>query len=90
MDWFESGNYIEAALWVTIGAAFVVAIILRRISTRVGLLAAATFAGFGLSDVVEVQTGAWWRPWWLLLWKAACVGMMGYLLSIYVRTRRAG
>jgi hypothetical protein len=31
------------------------------------------FAFFGLSDLVEVTTGAWWRPWWLLAWKAACL-----------------
>jgi hypothetical protein len=28
---------------------------------------------FGLSDLVESQTGAWWTPWWLFAWKALCV-----------------
>ena len=31
------------------------------------------FAVFGLSDVIESRTGAWWRPWWLLALKAACI-----------------
>ena len=37
---------------------------------------AATFVLFGLSDVVELQTGAWWRPWWLLVWKAICIAIL--------------
>jgi hypothetical protein len=28
---------------------------------------------FGVSDLVEAQTGAWWEPWWLFVMKAACV-----------------
>jgi len=28
---------------------------------------------FGISDLVEVQTGAWWDPWWLFTLKAFCV-----------------
>ena len=27
---------------------------------------------FGASDVIEVFTGAWWRPWWLAVMKIAC------------------
>lgn len=34
---------------------------------------AIAFFLFGCSDLVETQTLAWWRPWWLLLWKAGCV-----------------
>jgi hypothetical protein len=28
---------------------------------------------FGISDLIETQTGAWWEPWWLLLIKTLCV-----------------
>lgn len=38
---------------------------------------------FGVSDIIELQTGAWWRPWWLLLLKAACLlsfAQTGYYL----------
>ena len=37
---------------------------------------ALAFAGFGLSDWIEVRTGAWGRPWWLLALKAICVLMI--------------
>ena len=28
---------------------------------------------FGVTDFVEVFTGAWWRPLWLLMLKAGCI-----------------
>jgi hypothetical protein len=31
------------------------------------------FVVFGVSDLIEAQTGAWWEPWWLFVMKAACV-----------------
>jgi hypothetical protein len=40
---------------------------------------------FGLSDFVEMQTGAWYRPWWLCLWKTATVIA---LLALFVLFRR--
>jgi hypothetical protein len=52
-------------------------------------LAAIAFAAFGISDVVEVQTGAWRRPWWLLTWEAACVVIFLGLYIDYFRRRRA-
>lgn len=63
-------NYGEAALW------FVIALIL---AVRLGMkmpwrwLLPLGFAVFGVSDLIEAQTGAWWDPWWLLVMKAACV-----------------
>lgn len=46
-------------------------------------LQAFVFAVYGLSDLIESSTGAWWQPWWLLLMKGACIvtfvlAMVGY------------
>ena len=71
---FSTANYLEALLWA--GIALVFAILAARRAGSIRLrhaLTAVAFALFGLSDVVEVRTGAWWRPWWLLLWKAGCI-----------------
>lgn len=73
------GNYIEAGFWMLIGLAFLA----RNLRPRppFHLLPLATgviFVLFGCSDVVEAQTGAWWRPWWLLLWKGACLLALAY------------
>lgn len=86
-SFFAVGNYVEAALWIAIGLAFGVAALVRRgIHRRRCEEAAVVFLLFGLSDIVEVQTGAWWRPWWLLIWKAACVFAMLALLARHMRT----
>jgi hypothetical protein len=73
--WGEIYNYVEIGLWAGIGAV-VGALAVRGTgaSRRHGLLAAFTLVAFGLSDWAEIKTGGeWWRPWWLLAWKAACV-----------------
>lgn len=89
MDWADPevlGNYIEAGFWVAVG--LIVGWCGRRTRPpfyRLPLLAAGLFVCFGLSDLVEAQTGAWWRPWWLLVWKGACI--LG-LAWCYLRYRR--
>jgi hypothetical protein len=86
---FQIGNYAEAGLWVLIAAGFSVFAVRRRgLIRRRCLLATTAFLLFGLSDVVEVQAGAWWRPWWLLCWKAGCVVAMSWLLWDHLRQRR--
>jgi hypothetical protein len=74
MDIEKSGNLIEAGLWIVIAA--VVAFKAWRehaLLRRIFVILAVAFFAFGLSDAVESHTGAWWRPWWLLLWKTVCV-----------------
>jgi hypothetical protein len=79
-------NTIEAIVWfaIAIGLAW------RSLSAAgrmriIGLTAAVAFAAFGVSDLVEIQTGAWYRPVWLLAWKAACIIA---LVACYLRARR--
>lgn len=44
---------------------------------------------FSISDVIEIFTGAWRRPWGLLLLKAACVAGIAGALFTLVRTVRS-
>lgn len=80
----DTFNLFEVFLWAVIGLGFLVAACVhpgRRIST---VIAGITFLLFGLSDWVELSTGAWWRPWWLFVWKAACViTLLGLGVSYY-------
>ena len=87
---FELANYLEAGLWCLIGLGFV-AYALRRKGRefRRCVLAAVAFLLFGASDVVEVQTGAWWQPWWLLVWKGLCVVSLGVLLLLHAWDKHA-
>lgn len=88
MNFHQIANLAEAVLWGAIGAGFLWQAIrteTSRTRTRC-LFAAATFLVFGLTDVIEITTGAWWRPWWLLLMKAVCVIA---LVALYVDHRRS-
>ena len=83
----ETGNLIEGILWSAIALGFVAAL-LKPGWRSAKIVAAINFAAFGVSDFIEMQTGAWWRPWWLLAWKAACVAVMAAQLVLYVRRKR--
>ncbi len=88
---FRWANYGEAALWIVLGlvcAGFAYA--RRGPLRRCAGWAAIGLVLFGGSDIVEVQTGAWWRPWWLLVWKAGCIGLLLWTLWGYLRVRRSG
>jgi hypothetical protein len=90
MDWFEIGNALEAALWVTMAIGFgAYAMRVQGGLRRRCLMAAVLLAMFGLSDIIEISTGAWWRPWWLLAWKVACVAGLAMLLAEHVLRQRS-
>jgi hypothetical protein len=85
---FEIANHIEAGFWALVGLAFLCHGVIRGGPSRMRRLAAGIlFILFGGSDVVEAGTGAWWRPWWLLAWKGACLLGLLLLLRDYARRR---
>lgn len=66
-------NLWEAGLWFLIA----VTLLLRarrehgpRRRTLFGLC--AVIIPFGISDLIEARTGAWWEPWWLAVVKVGC------------------
>lgn len=82
-------NFAEAALWIVISIVlFVKRMKSESAEAKLQLVAAIAFLLFGLSDLVETQTGAWWRPWWLLVWKASCVIVLVGTLVVYLRRKR--
>ena len=86
---FETANYMEAGLWGLIGLAFLGHAAIRDDAKRRHRIGAGIlFVLFGISDVVEAGTGAWWRPWWLLAWKGACLIGLLLLLREHVRRNR--
>lgn len=81
-------NYLEAGLWFSIALVLLAAALIRRKRHKpfkTGLLAGAVFVVFAVSDLVETQTGAWWRPLWLLFLKAICVIILS---ACYYRYRQ--
>lgn len=79
MNMHVIGNQLEAILWFFVALVCLVrSVSVWRNSAKFetvkrNLIASAAFLMFGISDLVEIQTGAWWRPLWLLAWKAACI-----------------
>lgn len=86
MNVVDAINLCEVPWWIGCGL-FVFAKSLRAGShdRRRGLLSAVTLVLFGLSDVVELQTGAWWRPWWLPVWKGICIAILVTCAVFHVR-----
>ncbi|MHC4403592.1 MAG: hypothetical protein ACYTG0_28380 [Planctomycetota bacterium] len=80
-------NLCEGMLWVVI--AVWLAVVYRRGGQSDNLILAGSllFFAFGISDFVEMQTDAWYRPWWLFAWKAS---NLAGLLAVYVLFRRRG
>lgn len=74
MTYVDIINAFELVWWPVCGVA--VAVRSRQSSPRwhrLGMTTAAILMLFGLSDGVELITKAWWNPWWLAVWKGACI-----------------
>lgn len=77
MDWQDPlvvFNLVEAGWWFCL--SLVCGVALRRVDPRLRrtlVIVSMAFAAFGVSDLIECRTGAWWRPWWLFALKAGCV-----------------
>lgn len=80
---FVYANIAEAGLWSALAA-----VVSLRGRTPLRWWLALALLAFGVSDLVETRTGAWYRPWWLLAWKAACIVGIVALGTIEVRARR--
>lgn len=77
----ETFNYLEAAFWFVVGAGMLIAATVRRKDSNwliLLVIAAVAFCMFGISDIIEARTGAWWRPAGLLVLKLFCISTFIY------------
>ena len=81
-------NQFEVVLWI-VCAGICLLHGLRNKQVRLpSLIACGAFLLFSGSDAMEITTGAWWRPWWLFVWKAACVvTLLGTAVCGYLTNR---
>lgn len=86
-------NRFEAALWLLIAAWIGLHALFRKIRNvavrSYQPIAVLAFAGFGVSDIIESYTGAWWRPWWLLTLKLCCIAVFVFCYSALRRAKPA-
>lgn len=84
--WF---NALEAGLWTVF--ALLVAALGHRVRGMTPRLRAAfvlSFLAFGLSDVIETRTGAWWKPPGLLVFKGLCLVSLAVCSADLWRNRK--
>lgn len=87
MSFDQFFNLGEGLLWLVVAAVFVVRTATSPKPRWSGYGAAVSFALFGLSDFIEVQTRAWYSPWPLLALKIACVMSLGAHLFSHLRQK---
>ena len=64
-------NALEIILWAIFGIECIRRAVNGSARRIPAIVAAVTFVLFAASDAVEIATGAWWKPWWLFVWKAS-------------------
>jgi hypothetical protein len=78
-------NICEGILWIGIAIGFAAVFYRRRENLDLMLASGLLFLSFGLSDFVEIKTGGWYKPWWMLGWKGAT--LLGFVV-VYVLFRK--
>jgi hypothetical protein len=75
----DNFNACEAALWFVMAVAVMIQHHRAAVGARRVAHGTAVFLVlFAVSDLIEMQTGMWWRPVGLLILKGVCViGLVG-------------
>ena len=82
-------NLCEGLLWIGMAIGFLVVLARKRQNVDLMLATSLLFLVFGISDFVEIETGGWYKPWWLLLWKASCLVGFASVYTLFRKRRRA-
>ena len=85
-DLEKTGNLVEAAFWMLVTVVILVKAIRAVVPLRrIFFILSAAFFVFSISDLIESQTGAWWKPFWLLLIKTSCIVVFFFGFREYFR-----
>lgn len=83
---FAIFNACEGLLWMGIALGLLVILYRKRQNAGLMIVLAVLFVAFGVSDWVEIGTGGWYKPWWMLTWKVT--NFLGLALALVVLRRR--
>lgn len=88
MDFYVLFNFIEAWYWIAVAALLASGSFIGKAEFRQLYRAAfISIVLFGCSDFVEMKTGSWYKPWWLLVWKGMCILAFVFIFLWYRRIR---
>ena len=76
MDYVYAFNAFEALLWFSMAFACVLTARRKRGFLKRPFTAATVFVVFAMSEMIEMRTGAWWRPLWLMFLKGGCIVLL--------------
>lgn len=82
-------NLAEGILWISIACVFLVRLHRLQQNRDLAITCSIAFALFGVSDLIEISTRAWYQPLPLFILKAVCVVSFITVYIIY-RRRRSG
>lgn len=86
-------NAVEAVWWMVLSV-----VVLSVVVLSAGRLRPEPFRGlhqpiagclflFGLTDVAEIRTGAWWTPVWLAILNVLCVAGLAVCAFLWLKRR---
>ena len=84
----QAFNFFEGILWTLIGILFAWRAVRQNEYRGLQIGASVSFLLFGISDFIEMRTGAWYSPWSRFVLKAACVLSFLILLRVYMNTKK--
>ena len=84
----QAFNFFEGILWTLIGILFAWRAVRQNEYRGLQIGASVSFLLFGISDFIEMRTGAWYSPWSLFVLKATCVLSFLILLRVYMNTKK--
>ena len=74
MEFLHIFNFAEIVLWFGIGISFSIYALRKACRRKVHAAAAGiTLLVFSITDIIELFTGSWWEPAWLLVLNMICV-----------------
>jgi len=74
MDFVDIFNIIEMFFWLVSGTLLIIYSLKKTSRRKIHAAAAGiTLIVFGITDIMEIFTGCWWEPWWLLGLNALCI-----------------
>jgi len=81
-------NFCEGTLWIIIAVILAFLIRAKKECRDILIISSAAFLVFGFSDYIEINSRAWYTPFWLLLMKGACIVTFVFALRAYLKRKR--
>lgn len=74
MNYVQIFNIIEIIFWLGMGSLLMYYSMKKAPSRKAHAAAAGiTLLVFSITDIIEIFTGSWWDPWWLLALNMLCI-----------------